>query len=136
MGTDEKTQDIADTKDARALAVWQCLMDWGGKMGCHQMPERSFFYRDYQFPICARCTGVLPSTFAAAILFFYYRISITTSISLSAVMLLDWLLQFWHIRESTNVRRLITGFIGGFGVCTLHMYVYYFIYKGILYLLD
>ncbi|MGG7175281.1 DUF2085 domain-containing protein [Clostridium neonatale] len=25
--------------------------------GCHQLPDRSFFIRSYQFPICARCTG-------------------------------------------------------------------------------
>ena len=23
------------------------------------MPERSFFFGEYQFPLCARCTGVL-----------------------------------------------------------------------------
>lgn len=25
--------------------------------GCHRRPERSFFYKGRQFPICARCTG-------------------------------------------------------------------------------
>ena len=25
----------------------------------YRMPERSFFYKGKQFPICARCTGIL-----------------------------------------------------------------------------
>ena len=24
---------------------------------CHRKPERSFFFRGHQFPVCARCTG-------------------------------------------------------------------------------
>ena len=24
---------------------------------CHRIPERSFFFRGHQFPVCARCTG-------------------------------------------------------------------------------
>ena len=27
--------------------------------GCHARPDRSFFFRGRQFPICARCTGEL-----------------------------------------------------------------------------
>ncbi|MBR6374112.1 MAG: DUF2085 domain-containing protein [Victivallales bacterium] len=111
-------------------------MKWGSAVGCHQMPERSFFFRGYQFPICARCTGVLFSTILAVVLFFNYRISIMTSIYLSAVMLFDWSLQYFGILASTNSRRLITGFIGGFGVSTLHMYFYRLIYHAFSYLLS
>ena len=93
-------------------------------MGCHQMPERSFFFRGYQFPICARCTGVLPSTPLAAAFFLWHRISVAMALCLSAVMLLDWSLQYFSILESTNPRRFVTGIIGGFGVATLHMYFY------------
>ncbi|PQL91928.1 DUF2085 domain-containing protein [Apibacter adventoris] len=25
---------------------------------CHQKPERSFFWKRKQFPLCARCTGI------------------------------------------------------------------------------
>ena len=100
----------------------------GRSMGCHQMPERSFSFRGYQFPVSARCTGVFFSTFLAMVLFFYYRISVMASIYLSAVMLVDWSIQYFGILESTNFRRLITGFIGGFGVATLHMYAYRLIY--------
>lgn len=47
-------------------------------------------------------------------------------------MFLDWLLQYLHIRESTNKRRLITGLIGGFGYTTLHLYFYRWIYRKIV----
>jgi uncharacterized membrane protein len=29
-----------------------------GSLICHQRPERSFFWGDHQFPVCARCTGL------------------------------------------------------------------------------
>lgn len=108
---------------------WVNLMNMGMKLGCHQMPERSFFYKGYQFPVCARCTGVLISTFAAMIVFFKKKIPVKHCIALSGVMLLDWGLQFLKIKESTNKRRLITGLIGGFGVASLHMYFYNFVFN-------
>ena len=38
--------------------IWIKLMNLGDKIGCHQISERSFFIKGYQFPVCARCTGV------------------------------------------------------------------------------
>ena len=32
-----------------------------GAVICHQKPERSFFWGDQQFPVCARCTGLYVS---------------------------------------------------------------------------
>ena len=32
-----------------------------GSVICHQLPERSFFLADRQFPVCARCTGLYVS---------------------------------------------------------------------------
>lgn len=29
-----------------------------GAVVCHQLPERSFFWGDRPFPVCARCTGL------------------------------------------------------------------------------
>lgn len=34
-----------------------------GSVVCHQLPERSFFWGDRQFPVCARCTGLYLSGF-------------------------------------------------------------------------
>ena len=112
-----------------SMKTWQLMMRFGEKMGCHQLPDRSFHFHGYQFPICARCTGVLLSYPFAIILFFSKRISILGAIVFSLIMLIDWVIQFLNICESTNFRRLCTGIIGGYGVMTLEMYCFYFIYK-------
>ena len=108
---------------------WIKLMEIGDTLGCHQMPERSFFIKGFQFPVCARCTGVIISAIIAIILFVKKKLPIGICIAMSSVMLLDWGIQYLKIKESTNARRLITGLIGGFGYSTLHLYFYYFIYK-------
>ena len=110
---------------------WIRLMELGEMLGCHQMPERSFFIKGFQFPVCARCTGVILSAIIATIIFFKKRLPIGLCLSMSSVMLLDWGMQYLKIKESTNSRRLITGMIGGFGYSTLHLYFYSFVYKKI-----
>ena len=30
---------------------WISMMEYGHRLGCHQMSERSFFYKGYQFPV-------------------------------------------------------------------------------------
>ncbi len=108
---------------------WIRFMELGGVTGCHQLPERSFFVAGYQFPLCARCTGVLLSAPASAVMFFFAPISFKMACLLSFVMLFDWLLQRLNILHSTNKRRLITGLIGGYGWTTIHMYLYAFLFR-------
>lgn len=103
---------------------WIKWMEIGRKMGCHQMAERSFFYRGYQFPVCARCTGVIISSIIATIIFFIYKINIVTAFILSGIMFTDWFIQYIGIKKSTNVRRVITGLLGGYGFMTLQLYGY------------
>ncbi len=38
-----------------------------GSLICHQRPERSFFWGDHQFPVCARCTGLYLSSAAGLV---------------------------------------------------------------------
>lgn len=35
-----------------------------GAVVCHQLPERSFYWGQWQFPVCARCTGLYLSAVA------------------------------------------------------------------------
>lgn len=93
----------------------------GNHSGCHQMPERSFFYHGKQFPVCARCTGVTLGQ-AGALLAAAFKIPVSFGLSvfLLAVMGADWCLQAFRIRESTNPRRFITGICGGFGLFSLY----------------
>lgn len=108
---------------------WIKLMEMGDRLGCHQMPERSFFVKGYQFPVCARCTGVLISSVLATLLFFKKKLPISLCVALSSVMLFDWGIQYLKIKESTNTRRLVTGLIGGFGYTTLHLHFYCYIFN-------
>lgn len=101
----------------QSIYVW--LVRKGKQAGCHQRPDRSFFYKGYQFPICARCTGVIVGHILAIPCCCLWGVNYKVSISLLVIMLLDWLLQYTGRCESTNVRRLLTGICGGYGVLTL-----------------
>ncbi len=93
----------------------------GNHSGCHQLPERSFFYKDKQFPVCARCTGVFIGHTVAIILFLLKKqISFSKCCLLIGVMGTDWGIQEFGIKESTNKRRLVTGFCGGLGLFSIY----------------
>lgn len=81
---------------------------------CHKIPERSFFYRGKQFPICARCTGILVGYIFGII---YIVISKRPHIILEALMMIpiaiDGLGQLYGHWESNNTRRFVTGIIAG-----------------------
>ncbi|OKZ36229.1 MAG: hypothetical protein BHV86_09575 [Eshraghiella crossota] len=88
--------------------LWIKCMEFGKILGCHQMPERSFFI-------------VIISYFLAPILFKKYKVPWQLCIIMAGVMLTDWSLQYFGIKESTNSRRFVTGLIGGFGLNTLKL---------------
>lgn len=106
---------------------YRICMESGRLAGCHQRPDRSFFINGHQFPVCARCTGVLLGEVLALFLYRILSLCILLLIAFCAPMLLDWLIQFLRIRESTNLRRLITGMLCGYALCTifLRILVYY-----------
>ncbi len=89
--------------------------------GCHQMPERSFFVGNYQFPVCARCTGVYLGGVLALILYWFIKPNIFLSIIFCTIMFLDWEIQYKEILESTNLRRLITGIVAGYGLVSIQL---------------
>lgn len=95
----------------------------GNYSGCHQMPERSFFYKGKQFPVCARCTGVFLGHLLAILLLLGGKIiPRKPAATLLGIMGADWGIQEAGILESTNKRRLITGFCGGLGLFSLYFY--------------
>ena len=88
---------------------------------CHRIPERSFFIKGHQFPVCARCSGF----YAGLIIYFIYNQIYLMSYNLSTFIIslilmipvaVDGLSQYFGPRESTNLLRFITGFIGGIGL--------------------
>lgn len=99
-----------------SLDRWLKLMKIGTALQCHQMPERSFFWKEYQFPVCARCLGMLIGHFLGVLIFMFYRLPIILAIVFCLITFIDWFLQYLGVIESTNWRRLITGILGGIGV--------------------
>ena len=107
---------------------WINFMEYGHRIGCHQMPERSFFISGYQFPVCARCTGVILGEIVAIILILLkININKPIAIGLLAIMGIDWFIQYIKILESNNFRRLITGILGGIGLTYFYYYLIFYI---------
>ncbi|MBU5227519.1 DUF2085 domain-containing protein [Clostridium senegalense] len=81
---------------------------------CHRMPERSFFLKNKQFPICARCTGILVGYFIGII----YSI-LTKKINFFLLFIfmipisIDGIGQLYGYWNSNNIRRFLTGILAG-----------------------
>lgn len=114
------------------IHFWMKLMDFGAKLGCHQIPDRSFFIKNYQFPVCARCTGVIAGEIVFFVLFFLkVKVSLITSLVLLIPMGLDWGLQYLNILVSNNIRRVVTGLLGGFALTNIYYTFFCFLYNAI-----
>lgn len=101
--------------------LWINLMEWCAKYwGCHQLPERSFFYHGYQFPVCARCTGIVIG-YLIALLQLIFKISIPIQVCIIMVipMAIDGMLQLFTSYTSNNLKRLFTGIFSGIGFLQL-----------------
>lgn len=83
---------------------------------CHRLPERSFFYKGRQFPICARCTGILAGYILAIISLFFIKIPILFCLTLLIPAAVDGIGQYLGKWTSNNIRRLITGILAGIAV--------------------
>lgn len=91
------------------------------KLICHRMPERSFFIKGHQFPVCARCTGFYTGLAVFLVWNYFFKINydintLIISIILMIPVSIDGFTQYFGPRESTNKLRFITGFIGGIGL--------------------
>ena len=88
---------------------------------CHRMPERSFFIKGHQFPVCARCTGFYTGLIVFLVWNCLYGINYDiNTLAISMVLMvpaaIDGFTQYFGPRESTNALRFTTGFIGGIGL--------------------
>ena len=85
-------------------------------VGCHRKPERSFFYKGRQFPVCARCTGMLLGYLSFPLfLLNLIHIPFYLAFVLNLPAYVDGMTQALDYRESNNTLRLITGLLSGFG---------------------
>ena len=112
--------------------LYQKLISLGKISGCHQLPERSFFIQSKQLPVCARCTGVLLGNIIAIIVFCFFRPNWFWFVMGCTIMFMDWLVQYIGILESTNIRRFITGIIGGYSLTSLYVLGIKLIFEGLV----
>lgn len=86
-------------------------------LGCHKIPERCFYFKGKPMPFCSRCLGC---SIGHVVSFLFFIIGSLPSFLLALVLIIplaiDWLIQEFLGIVSNNYRRLITGFMGGFGV--------------------
>ena len=64
-------QNLNKKLKCKLLLLHKYFMHIGKYSGCHQMPERSFFINGMQFPLCARCTGILVGYLVGVLLFVF-----------------------------------------------------------------
>ncbi len=85
---------------------------------CHQKPERSFFISGYQFPLCARCTGIALGHAAALLTAPFHTFGYPIALLLLPLAI-DGTVQYLTPYESTNCKRVITGALYGFAFTTV-----------------
>lgn len=117
---DHHNHEACERMSKLRKSLVELIYEIGEYSGCHQMPERSFYWKGRQFPVCARCTGVGIGQ-ALALLLWVIDIPLSMCLCFLTLMGLDWGLQECKIKESTNYRRLFTGILGGFGLFSIYV---------------
>lgn len=112
--------------------IWMKLMIMGAKFGCHQRADRSYYVGYYQFPLCARCMGILISTIIAYVTFPKRRVNNRECVFMMIPLAVDGILQYLRICESNNNRRLLTGLLWGFGCTYIRLNIFKYLMNKFL----
>lgn len=89
--------------------------------GCHCRPDRSFFVRGIQFPLCARCTGQLVGALTALGTLWIARPALPVLALLLVPLIADGIIQLCTAYVSTNPRRFVTGVLFGYALTVLFL---------------
>lgn len=76
---------------------------------CHRLSSRSFFVKNRQFHICARCTGLLVGYVISPAFLLLKSYTSTLFILFFLALVLDGTTQLIGLRKSNNTLRFITG---------------------------
>jgi len=103
------------------------------KLICHRKPERSFFIKGHQFPVCSRCTGCYIAIIGYMIYTYYFYVDYNLALIITAILLIlpmgiDGTTQLLTDRLSNNTLRFITGLLGGLGLSIIIKAIKYYIY--------
>ncbi len=99
--------------------VYPKLLIAGHYSGCHQLPERSFFFGHRKYPVCARCLGVYVTFVPSLIVMFVVEPPLLLGLALIVPMIFDGFLQLLTSYESTNPKRLLSGLLFGPGLAII-----------------
>jgi uncharacterized membrane protein len=81
---------------------------------CHRLPQRSFFWRGRQFPLCSRCTGILLGyALGATVVACGGSLPLWMAAVPALPLLVDGTGQYRGLWESRNWIRLLTGTLFG-----------------------
>lgn len=104
----------------RKTKIWVKAMEIGSRVwGCHQIPERSFFIHHYQFPVCARCTGVILGELIKVCSIRKTLIPPKIAALLTIPLMVDGTVQLKTTYESNNTKRFVSGVLFGYGASEL-----------------
>lgn len=103
---------------------------------CHQDPARCFYFNGKPMKLCARCTGlyiglVIGIVIITTIIFLVPGLELTSTQILLILFVgvgpfaVDGVTQYWGLRVSTNVIRLITGLICGVMIGIILIWIFY-----------
>lgn len=89
-------------------------------IGCHGNPDRCLTVMGWRMPICARCTGLVAGNLVGTIAFIALG-SPTTFFAAACLlpMIADGSAQALTRYQSTPLRRMSSGLLGGFGQLSL-----------------
>lgn len=118
-------QQISDIMDSKTN-LWIKIMTISRTFsGCHQKPERSFFIHGYQFPLCARCTGILLGYICSFLLLILgCSVSVRLCLVFLVPLILDGGIQLLFGILSNNIRRVATGILFGVGLIQLTVNIF------------
>ena len=78
--------------------------------------------------MCSRCFGILTGQVIGIILYiFKIRIPFYIDLLFLLIMFLDWYIQYKKIRESTNIRRFLTGNLAGIAQISIILKIIFWI---------
>jgi uncharacterized membrane protein len=83
---------------------------------CHRRPERSFFVRNRQFNVCARCTGIYAGLLTAPLWLPFHSVGMPLLLTAAALNFLDGGTQLLRLRTSNNRLRLVCGVLLAIGI--------------------
>lgn len=91
--------------------------DFGRVPLCNHRADRGIFIHGFCLPLCARCTGILAGAVIGTIIIRMggLRLPAVPGILLIIPTAIDGAVEYLAGIESNNPRRLITGFLAGFG---------------------